>query len=1150
MDYYSFERRHRRRRRHRSTSFHEIASDDSDDDIEQEIIDRAMEIERSREKSLRRQLEYIVHYVKKLERRRHERQRMRSVEHNVMSTSPSHRRNSDSHSHWDSSSERFYQTNDSSYAETRIRSRSKLRKMASYQITMNYRGIQSQRHGDEIMVLQENIIIFKGFLRPQETFTFKFKRHYRQLNVKLEFFINELCECCLTINCERKQINEQNEFFQLETIQSNESNEKFQTNDEEQLSSETEKSSPIDYCRRRRHHSNSLNAPTTNGRKRAQWHNGDYDRHKSKTQPHSLSLSISRDENNTSRENSYVKKISQNNPSPLQTLVTEQCQSAHEEITKNKQSKPSSTQASSKLASESSPRTISTNEKKATIRHIISSDNDDQNQTLQENVTKKASYGPPQLSTLGRSDSESISDELTNTLKQDDEKPSTDTIKRSESLSEKKDTNEDEENNDASGFLGFLQLLQSMSGGGIHVSSSNDDGDDIQSLLARLGIVRQTNSRKKSIHSTPRLIGNTENFLLVYLNSAIPEDSLVMEFRSLVNYLKIFDDVDDCIAFINNISNEKIIFIVSDALGDPVVSRIQDLQQLFAVYVLCQTEEQADSWSTNQPKIRGISVDINQILAQIKVDIQNDEESILPFTYILTAVNAKNESSFVKNQILKEILLDSDEMNEAKKELIEFGRVEYADNNEQLKCIEQFENEYRKENTIEFFRKENFLYKMLNRGFRIPEVDILFKLRLFIQNLHNFIILSSTNSTIKTVYRSQFLTNNELDTIKKCVDGGFIAFSNFFIASISYPEQKITSSSSLTDNQQDSYGEEIIFRIDISNSNHFMSYDNQILVTFGLVTRVENIEKDKNGKAIINLKTVNADDHQLESIIEPMRKETRAPHPSLRVVKLFMELEQYAEAIQLGQVLLVDSPNARKDPLLALARIYHSLGTTLYEKEEYDQALYVIKKSHDLYLRFLPDDAPQLSPTWNNMGSIYLRQGKTDLALEYHEKALSIQLKSPSPDLPSIISYSNNIGGVYLKLERYDEALVHFKRALQIEEQTLPKNHPELAGTYHRIGGVYFRQNNYEKALEFYDKTLEIELASLPDNHPTVAVTYHNRGTAFEGLGKLEEAIESAEKAVERLLKTLPKEHPQVRMNQAYVDRLKQKLWVKQLFTS
>jgi tetratricopeptide (TPR) repeat protein len=436
---------------------------------------------------------------------------------------------------------------------------------------------------------------------------------------------------------------------------------------------------------------------------------------------------------------------------------------------------------------------------------------------------------------------------------------------------------------------------------------------------------------------------------------------------------------------------------------------------------------------------------------------------------------------------------------------------------------------------------------MLNKGFRIPEVDILFKLRLFIQNLHNLIVSSSNNLSVRTIYRSQFVTNDELDTLKKCTDGSFISFSHFFLASTNPPEQK----SKENNNEQEVRGEEIIFQIDVSNNNNYMSIDDdQILVSFGLITRVGNIGKDKNGQTIIHLTAIVNDDRQFELLIEPIRKETRAPHPSLRIVKLFIELEQYSQAVHLGQILLSDLPNVRKDPLLALARIYHSLGTALYEREEYDQALDVIKKSHELYIRFLPEDAPQLSPTWNNMGSIYLRQGKTDLALEYHEKALSIQLKSPSPDLPSIISYSNNIGGVYLKLERYDEALVHFKRALQIEEQTLPSNHPELAGTYHRIGGVYFRQNNYEKALEFYDKTLQIELASLPDNHPTVAVTYHNRGTAFEGLGKLEEAVESAEKAVERLLKTLPKEHPQVRMNQAYVDKLKQKLWVKQLFTS
>lgn len=430
---------------------------------------------------------------------------------------------------------------------------------------------------------------------------------------------------------------------------------------------------------------------------------------------------------------------------------------------------------------------------------------------------------------------------------------------------------------------------------------------------------------------------------------------------------------------------------------------------------------------------------------------------------------------------------------------------------------------------------------MLSKAFRIPEVDIQFKLRLFIQHLHQAIVSGSNNLSVKTLYRAQLLTGDELETLRKCVEGGYIAFSNFFWASTDAPEENLP--------EREAH-EEVLFQIDVSNSNSYMPVDGKILVTFGLVTRVTAVDKDRQGKTVIRLTTIAGDDRQFDKIVDPMRKETRAPHPSLRIVKLFIELGQYAYASHLGEVLLADSPTAKRDSILALARTYHSLGTALYEKEEYDEALAIIRKSHALYLRYLPEDAPQLSPTWNNMGSIYLRQGNTDLALEYHQRALSIQLKSPSPDLASIISYSNNIGGVYLKLEKYDEALMHFKRALQIEEQTLPANHPELAGTYHRIGGVYFRQNNYEQALEHYDKTLQIELASLPDNHPTVAVTYHNRGTALEGLGKLEEAVDSAEKAVERLLKTLPKEHPQVRMNQAYVDRLKQKLWVKGLFSS
>jgi len=751
--------------------------------------------------------------------------------------------------------------------------------------------------------------------------------------------------------------------------------------------------------------------------------------------------------------------------------------------------------------------------------------------------------GPPQLSTFIRSSSESSFNEPTTpiaaaaTPKVDDEIV-------------KKDDDEDE-SNENQGFMGFLQLLNSMSGGSIRMPSAGDDGDGIQGLLTRLGIVTrkfndfsrnsnlknlnlENNSRKKSFVWHPHQLGNVENNILVYLDDQIFDRTLLNQFRSLINSIEFFSDADDCIAFINTISNEKVYLIVNDRLGDPVVSKIQDLQQLAAIYVLCQTDEQMDNWSANQPKIRAIHTDIQQIFRQMKTDLDEDEDNCLTLTFSVANMNTKEEPLFVIQQILKEILLDQEDLNNAKQELIDFARKEYENNPEQLKFIDNFEENYDKENILQFFHRNQFIYKMLNKSFRIPDVDILYKLRLFIQNLHQFIVSSSTKPSNKRIYRQQLLTNDQLETLKKCNEQSLICFSHFFLASSQRP-------SASTD-------DEVLFEIDLSSSNEFTTWNQQILVSFGLVTRFIQLDKDQHGQTVVRLKAIHHDDQQLDKLVQPIRKETRAPYPSLRLVKLFIELEQFSQATYLGEFLLMNSIDPRKDQLLGLARIYHSLGTTLYEKEEYDQALDVIRKSHELYLRFLPEDAPQLSPTWNNMGSIYLRQGKTELALEHHEKALAIQLKSPSPDLPSIISYSNNIGGVYLKLEKYDEALVHFKRALQIEEQTLRENHPELAGTYHRIGGVYFRQNNYEKALEFYDKTLQIELASLSETHPTVAVTYHNRGTALEGLGKLEEAVQSAEKAVERLLKTLPKEHPQVRMNQAYVDRLKQKLWVKQLF--
>ena len=68
-----------------------------------------------------------------------------------------------------------------------------------------------------------------------------------------------------------------------------------------------------------------------------------------------------------------------------------------------------------------------------------------------------------------------------------------------------------------------------------------------------------------------------ENFLRVYLDFSASDESIQDELRPLVNSLEIFVDADDCLPLINSVSNEKVLLIVLDALGEPVVSRLQDL---------------------------------------------------------------------------------------------------------------------------------------------------------------------------------------------------------------------------------------------------------------------------------------------------------------------------------------------------------------------------------------------------------------------------------------------------------------------------------------------------------------------------------------------------------------------------------------------
>jgi len=208
----------------------------------------------------------------------------------------------------------------------------------------------------------------------------------------------------------------------------------------------------------------------------------------------------------------------------------------------------------------------------------------------------------------------------------------------------------------------------------------------------------------------PREKGNVENFTLVYLHDSYPDESIVKHLRSLVNFLKIFNDGDDCIAFINTIANEKILFILSHTFHESILPRIEELQQIFMIYILSENNDQLDIPAGNS-KIRGAFTNIDDIYEQISDDIKKITRDLVVY-FVGSSSATSLSASAVYFLLLIEIILDTTETKSDMKDLINFSREEYEGNDEELKIIDEFENNYQKNQAISWYSRSCFISKV------------------------------------------------------------------------------------------------------------------------------------------------------------------------------------------------------------------------------------------------------------------------------------------------------------------------------------------------------------------------------------------------------------------------------------------------------
>ncbi|CAF2682561.1 unnamed protein product, partial [Rotaria sp. Silwood2] len=262
-----------------------------------------------------------------------------------------------------------------------------------------------------------------------------------------------------------------------------------------------------------------------------------------------------------------------------------------------------------------------------------------------------------------------------------------------------------------------------------------------------------------------------QNFLLIWLDADFDESKdyykkSIQHLQHIVATITTFTDVDQCIDFLNDIENEKVFMIVSDALGQHIIPEVQLCPQLDSVYVSSDNQSIHEHWVKIIPKVKGIYTQIEAICKALQIDRENCDRAMISISF------NGIDPLFMYTQLLKETLMEiEDDDTKSIKELADYCRLQGDITGSHIDMVEQ---QYGHHTHIWWYAAPYFMYSMFNRGLRVMDVDIILKMVFFIRHLHWHIEnlhreQQSTNTTTNTpfqVFRGQSLSIENFEKMK------------------------------------------------------------------------------------------------------------------------------------------------------------------------------------------------------------------------------------------------------------------------------------------------------------------------------------------------------------------------------------------------
>ncbi|CAF1144072.1 unnamed protein product [Adineta ricciae] len=611
---------------------------------------------------------------------------------------------------------------------------------------------------------------------------------------------------------------------------------------------------------------------------------------------------------------------------------------------------------------------------------------------------------------------------------------------------------------------------------------------------------------------------NLETNAILWLDPTIayaPEfPQIQRQLRADINYLRVFKHTNECLEYLSSVpKQDQIILIVSGRLGQEIVPQVHNVQQISSIYVYCMDKKKNESWASKYPKIRRLVVslvELGNIIHEEQLTRQQNRliESLKIITIPALVLDREQSladlySGFIYSHLLIDCLRQTNSAMTDKTDLLSLCQRYYAGNEEELKILEEFNENYRPSRAIWWYTRQSFLYRLLNKALRDQNLELLLLFRFYFHDIERQLMKTKCSAPIR-VFSGQLISVKKLEILKRTI-GGFISTSSFLWAS---SKQQVQSYLSQLD-----YSEEfqrVLFEIEadphlenikpFSNlaTQSYLPNEERTLFMPGTIFRYISIQIDEEQNWNIRLVLCSESNQQLRR----MFNQGDNPHPLTTFGHFCCQSRRFADAERYYLHMLKGLPDDHQDTVL----FYNALGTLCKDKGDYDSSLQWFNRALAIQVELLGTDHPDIADSYLSLAENYREKNDPKRAFDFIKKSIDIFQKNFGEEHPKIAACFNQIGNVHRKGENFPEALNAYETAHAIYQKHVPPMDPQLAESYKNLATVHKALNNIDQALDYYHMSLEIYTKTVTSSRFAMGMILRSIADTYEIKGQYEQA--------------------------------------------